>query len=86
MAPDILKRIEADYGAAALEQVAAMLGGYSGNEADRVRRCIMYLADGDIEALKTNLATARQDYRDIILFAEYDHADIRVRNFDNVFS
>ena len=85
MAPDILKRIESDYGAAAVDQVADLLAAYSGNEPDRVRRCILFLADGNVDALKANLATAAEDYRDIILFAEYDREDNRVRDFSKPF-
>ena len=40
-------------------------------EPVRVRLAILKLSGSDIEAVKKNTTTARQDYRDILAWAEY---------------
>lgn len=40
-------------------------------EADRVRLAVLKLSGGDADALQANLALAKQDYRDVLMMAEY---------------
>ena len=43
-------------------------------EADRVRRAVVQLADGDLGRLRYFTAVAKQDYRDVLMWAEYPAA------------
>lgn len=54
---------------------------------DRIIRCVIYLTKDGITQLKKNLAAARQDPRDVMLWAEYDNPanPTRVRDFDKTF-
>ena len=40
-------------------------------EAERVRLAILRLCDGQLERLADMVATAKQDYRDVLMWAEY---------------
>ena len=40
-------------------------------EADRVRLAILKISDGDVESVLTNVTTAKRDFRDVLLWAEY---------------
>ena len=42
---------------------------------NRIIRCIIFLADKDIEKLKKNIETATYDPRDVMLWAEYSNSD-----------
>jgi len=41
------------------------------NEPARVRLAVLKISGGDLELLRSNVATAKQDYRDILAYAEY---------------
>jgi hypothetical protein len=44
-------------------------------ERERVQLAVLKLSGGDIEKLRHNLEVARQDYRDVLYWAEYpDHS------------
>lgn len=56
----------------------------------RIIRCILFLADRDIEKLKKNIEVATYDPRDVMLWAEYIPAESdkkykRVRDFNKPF-
>ena len=40
-------------------------------EVDRVRLAILKISDGDLESVLTNVATAKRDFRDVLMWAEY---------------
>ncbi|MDJ0926860.1 MAG: hypothetical protein QNJ73_04335 [Gammaproteobacteria bacterium] len=82
---DILVRIAADFGRDSVNGVVKLLAGYHGPEPQRVCRCILHLSAGSIDKLKHNVAEAAKDYRDIILFAEYDRDDNRLHDFTHGF-
>jgi hypothetical protein len=42
--------------------------------SDRILRCVVYVAEGDPVALRRAIELARTDYRDLIVWAEYDNA------------
>jgi hypothetical protein len=46
--------------------------------SDRVLRCIVFLAGGDLERLEEMVALSQIDARDVIVMAEYDR-DVRTR-------
>ena len=56
-------------------QVRQLLQEYGSNdwerEVDRVRLALLKLSAGDVEKLRAWLETAKQDYRDVLVGAEY---------------
>jgi hypothetical protein len=86
LAKDILDRARSDFAGGDHEETIKLLQAYSGPETDRVQRCVLYLSGGEPEKLKHFLQTAQSDYRDVILFAEYDSASQRVRDFSRGFN
>ena len=71
---DLNETVRAAFGPAS-EDAMAVLMSYGGEtwhrEPDRVRRAILTLSDGDLDALRHWTDTAKEDYRDVLLFAEY---------------
>ena len=53
--------------------------------SDRIVRCIVFIANGDLNRLEKAIDLAREDYRDLIVWAEYDEKNERVRDFSNPF-
>lgn len=56
----------------------------------RIIRCILFLADNDLEKLKNYIDVAVSDPRDVMFWAEYENIDDinnteRVRDFNNTF-
>jgi len=54
-------------------------------EAARVARCVLHLSAGSVSTVSRNVASAIRDYRDVILFAEYDRDDRRLHDFSESF-
>ncbi len=90
---DIQARIKTDFGAQAEEVFnligTAASGGRHLNDP-RLIRCIIFLADCNIEKLKICLDSAKTDPRDIIMWAEYIQSGPgdqtkRVRDFSKTF-
>ena len=86
---DVSARIDADFSRDQVREVRAILLSYDAT-GSRMHRCILHLAEGDLERLKKIVADARIDYRDVILAAEYESnasgwAVKRVRNFHRSF-
>ena len=52
---------------------------------ERIVRCILFNTNGSIEQLKIHIDYANQDYRDIIVQAEYDNEMNWLRNFNRPF-
>ena len=57
---------------------------------NRIIRCIIFLADKDIEKLKTSIEEAVSDPRDVILWTEYENQGQnerpkRIRDFNKTF-
>ena len=58
---------------------------------NRIIRCILFLAEKDIDKLKKNIQAAECDPRDVMLWAEYsnkgqDQKPKRIRNFNKTFN
>jgi hypothetical protein len=87
---DILDRIHADF-PHDTELVNSMLRDLESAgvpERIRVARCVLHLAEGDLDQLGNIQEAACQDYRDVIWWAEYDHPDapnVQVRDFNKAF-
>lgn len=92
---DIRARVLSDFGeddAPVVEQrlleLMVVLQRYMVGEGLRVARCVVQYADGDNEKLEYALDIAQRDYRDAIMFGEYetkDHKLLRVRDLTQPF-
>ena len=83
---DIVTRIADDFpDRDAAAEVREALSYLDCPEAVRVARCILHLSEGSVAAVTKNIELARQDYRDAILFAEYDRDDQRLHDFSKRF-
>lgn len=51
----------------------------------RVPRCILFLSKGNFGLFKENLKRASEDWRDVILYAEYDENDNQIYDFNKTF-
>lgn len=94
---DIVAEVQKAFGAtaeAALGQLVGFLPAVlqwtpSTGEATRILRCVVALAEGDIQRLSDFLKAAAGDYRDVIFWAEYTNLDAphprRIRDFSRPF-
>ena len=78
LAPDILRRINRDFiDPADAAQAIARLGAARAEApdlyTDRIQRCAVFVAAGEMETLERALALAVVDARDLIVWAEYDN-------------
>ena len=90
---DIKARIQTDFGENARKATTMLIDainkvGYL--KTDRVIRCIVYLANGDLTDLSKYIETATFDTRDVMLWAEYEglkenEKPKRVRDFNKIF-
>jgi hypothetical protein len=82
---DILQRVARDFAAQNVAAAVDSLDAFRGPERPRVLRCVVHLAEGSPERLQHFLRVAELDYRDVILFAEYDRQDRHVRDLRREF-
>ena len=90
---DIREKIESDFGNKASEVYRILDDAISKTDYlnhNRIIRCILFLAERDIEKLKKNIQTAEYDPRDVMLWAEYfnrgqEHNPKRIRDFNKPF-
>jgi len=54
-------------------------------EGARVARCILFLSQGNFESFKENLKRASEDWRDVIMYAEYDENNNQTYDFKKTF-
>jgi hypothetical protein len=98
--PDIKSRIVNDFGGYAeeasrlIEEAILNDDNFQSNNivsfnSHRIIRCIIFLADKNIEALKGYIGKAKEDPRDVMFWAEYiNHGDknpLHVWDFSNPF-
>ena len=86
---DITDKLIQDYGIQNFFKALDLLTS-QGDFADRIIRCIIYLADRDYKKLLQFTESAKRDFRDMIYWAEYIEGENkakpkRVRNFNNPF-
>jgi len=53
--------------------------------SDRIMRCVVFVANGDLDLLDKALELAVIDYRDLIVWAEYDEKRLQVRDLSKPF-
>lgn len=87
--PDIVSRLHRDFGERAETILNVLRACRSGNEDylnDRLARCVIFAASGDETRLAKLLDLWRQDFRDVIVAAEYDQLGVmRLRDFNRPF-
>lgn len=90
---DIEEKVKADFQASSATAFNLLQNAISKADhlqTDRVLRCIVFLAKGNLDELKKYIKLATLDPRDIMLAAEYDPGNDhfnhkRVRNFNHTF-
>lgn len=92
IAKDIGEKVQADFGPHAAEVMALLSDAILAADYlnDRVIRCIIFLAEQDVEKLRKYLNAALADPRDVMYWAEYINHDqidktTRVRDFSKPF-
>ena len=85
---DIVAKVTRDFrDAQEREFVLDTLSNLSVNDKNRVIRCVLFCAAGDIEMFRTMEELARVDYRDAIMNGEYEYPSCkRLRNFNEPFA
>jgi hypothetical protein len=82
--PDLVAYVHKEFGAEASEALAMLASSLP--EAQRVLRCVVFLAKGNLEELSKLMTAAKTDYRDVIFWAEYVNHEApnpkRVRDFN----
>lgn len=94
LSEDILVQIELDfkeYRANAIELLNAALKEDDCLRGERIVRCIIFLANGDLGQLTLSIEDAKGDPRDVMYWAEYLNRDslgsaTRVRDFNKPFN
>ena len=90
---DIKARIQTDFGENADKAMTMLFDAINKVDylkTDRVIRCIVFLANGDLTDLSKYIETATFDTRDVMLWAEYDKLSSelnykRLRDFNKTF-
>jgi hypothetical protein len=85
VAPDVEERVKLGYPPESVLEVMQSLAKYQGPERNRVIRCIIHLSGGDPQRISHFAGVAAEDYRDVILWAEYDAKDRQVHDFSKPF-
>lgn len=92
LAPDIHEKVQTDFRENFAEVLALLNHALTTTDYfnDRIVRCIIFLADKDVERLKKYLEAAHADPRDVMYWAEYINHDqiyktTRVRDFSQPF-
>ena len=91
MSPDILLKIEHDFGqetGKAIELIEQAIQGHSYLNSERIVRCIVFIAEGNLDKLKETINFAILDPRDVMVWAEYSYDQntlLRIRDFTKTF-
>lgn len=91
---DIIARINTDFGESAKKATTMLIDAITKVDylkTDRVIRCIIFLAKGNLTDLDKYIETATYDTRDVMLWAEYEglkenENPKRVRDFNKTFT
>ena len=90
---DIIERINTDFEESANKATTMLIDAITNVDylkTDRVIRCIIFLAKGNLTDLKRYIETATYDTRDVMLWAEYEglkenENPKRMRDFNKTF-
>lgn len=91
---DIIERINSDFGENAYKATNVLIAAINKVDylkSDRVIRCIIFLAKGNLKNLDKYIESATWDTRDVMIWAEYvgtgaNENPKRVRDFNKTFS
>ena len=84
---DIIRRIKKDFPESDVDAAIEVLEQAKAEHprwSNRILRCSVYMAQGEIDRLRTALKVAETDWRDLIVAAEYEGLE-RVRDFNRTF-
>ena len=85
---DIKKRLESDYGknsGEAKRSIQELIISNKEFRNERIVRALIFAGNKDIVHLKKMIELTRIDWRDLLMNAEYEYPEKRVRNFNNKF-
>lgn len=84
--PDIEVKIKEQYGGN-IPEVLNLLNLINSNDAGgyRVIRCVLALAQGNMNKLKELTELASKDWRDVIYWAEYDKSGNQIADYTKPF-
>ena len=90
LAKDIVVRLKKEFedpdeAALALSVLEDFAGENQELSDERILRCIVFVAKGDLDKLGEAIDLAKIDYRDLIVWAEYDETLERVRDLSTSF-
>ena len=88
MKPDIQNRLQKDFVddfMKVVEEINKWDAETKGLLGDRILRATIQLANGNLEEFKRIKKAAKRDYRDVLLWAEYDEFRIQIRDFNKPF-
>ncbi len=86
VAKDILQKVSYYFGSENLQIIKSKIEEFTGEfgrvyrdkPSNRIIRCIIHLASGDVNKMEQLFQVALKDWRDVILWAEYDEHGNRV--------
>jgi hypothetical protein len=78
--PDIVAQANTDFPPEKVSEVLEQLQAASSSE--RIRRCIVFAARGHAWRFRFLCKLAKDDFRDVIMNAEYDRQDTRLYDFN----
>ena len=87
-AKDILKKIEVQFGekdGEIIRKLQYFIKKDKSFRSARIIRAILYLSNGNEVQIEKHIKQAETDWRDILLWAEYDKNDNQIRDFNNEF-
>ena len=68
---DVLQGVAVSFRQADRLEAVRLLARYQGRERPRVQLAILALAEGDMDDVRKLVQVAREDYRDVLYWAEY---------------
>jgi hypothetical protein len=80
LAPDIVAQAKADFPPEKVGEVLEQLRASSSSE--RIKRCIVFASRGHPWRFQFLCKLAKEDFRDVIMNAEYDRYDARLYDFN----
>ncbi len=85
---DILKRLESDFGknsGDAKRKIQELIKSNKEFRSHRIVRSLIFAGNKDINHLKKMIELIKTDWRDLLMNAEYEYPEKRVRDFNNEF-
>ena len=85
---DIIKRLESDYGknsGEAKRRIQELIKSNKEFRSHRIVRALIFSGNKDINHLKKMIELTQTDWRDLLMNAEYEYPEKRVRDFNNEF-